>query len=493
MSSPTSPRHSPVKNLVELTPVLRGGASELQKTAKVYDSELCMLALPPDEQQLLSRISQYLFCQGIITVVVRNPTEALIHSRHSHFVVIILPDNDPLLIRNIRSVDGMNSRTPVIVISTADILPESTLHMLGTNEVQEAVHMTTNSEKLEADLIYALNNVLGRTYGNVRSVPLLPLPVQTTWSTIPQPTSAHIPSVPFPQLPEPGLISPQCATNPVHTKIPPTLSPAKIQGVNAVSAGGGSHLNDQISSYSSQQLQVGTVGEQVTEILNQGSSVSVKVSPPLCENVQENSESVLPGIETLLNAIQVVEGQEDDSSAKNQAACTFTKFTALNSPDSDETRGLRTKKRTRRSPAAGSLKSAKTATSETDLDSPSDTKSPISVSLTGKKPYFLELDSYREPLADDPNANPVDRHNSKERHRRIRITKAAEFFKAVIPRMDPNMDKATAFQWTVYYMVFLRNALLKQDPPILPKLHQTFIQEWGEVFNLESQNQPDEK
>ena len=174
--------------------------------------------------------------------------------------------------------------------------------------------------------------------GNVRSVPLLPLPVQTTWSTIPQPTSAHIPSVPFPQLPEPGLISPQCATNPVHTKIPPTLSPAKIQGVNAVSAEGGSHLNEQISSYASQQIQVGTVGENVTDILNQGSSVSAKVSPPLCENVQENSESVLPGIETLLNAIQVVEGQEDDSSAKNQAVCTFTKFTALNSPHSDETR-----------------------------------------------------------------------------------------------------------------------------------------------------------
>lgn len=72
---------------------------------QVYDSELCMLALPPDEQQLLSRISQYLFCQGIIPVVVRNPTEAFIHSRHSHFVVIILPDNDPLLIRNIRSVN----------------------------------------------------------------------------------------------------------------------------------------------------------------------------------------------------------------------------------------------------------------------------------------------------------------------------------------------------------------------------------------------------
>ena len=144
--------------------------------------------------------------------------------------------------------------------------------------------------------------------------------------------------MPFPQLPEPGLMSPQCATNPVHTQIPPTLSADKLQSVNAVSAGGGSHLNDQISSYSSQQLQVGAVGEHVRESLSQGSSVSAKVSPPLCVNVQENSESVLPGIETLLNAIQVVEGQEDDSSAKNQAACTFTKFTALNSPHADETR-----------------------------------------------------------------------------------------------------------------------------------------------------------
>ena len=130
-------------------------------------------------------------------------------------------------------------------------------------------------------------------------------------------------------------MSPQCATNPVHSKIPPTLSHAEIQGV---SSGGCSHFNDQISSCSSQQLQVGAVGEPVTEILNQGSLVSVKVSPPLCVNVQENSESVLPGIETLLNAIQVVEGQEDDSSSKNQAAGTFTKFTALNSPHSGETR-----------------------------------------------------------------------------------------------------------------------------------------------------------
>ncbi|KAJ7377825.1 hypothetical protein OS493_026393 [Desmophyllum pertusum] len=84
MSSPTS--NSP-KDLVELTPVFRGaGENEQRKATKVYDSELCMLALPPDEQQLLTRVSQYLFCRGIIPVVVRSPTEALIHSRHSRLL-----------------------------------------------------------------------------------------------------------------------------------------------------------------------------------------------------------------------------------------------------------------------------------------------------------------------------------------------------------------------------------------------------------------------
>ena len=58
---------------------------------------------------------------------------------------------------------------------------------------------------------------------------------------------------------------------------------------------------------------------------------------------------------------------------------------------------------------------------------------------------------------------------------RIRITKAAEFFKEVIPGMHPGMDKATAFHLTVYYMVFLRNALRQEDPPIIPKLHEVRV------------------
>jgi len=54
--------------------------------------------------------------------------------------------------------------------------------------------------------------------------------------------------------------------------------------------------------------------------------------------------------------------------------------------------------------------------------------------------------------------------------------------------MHPGMDKATAFHWTVYYMVFLRNALRQQDPPIIPKLHEVRVivctaarlfREWG--------------
>ena len=58
---------------------------------------------------------------------------------------------------------------------------------------------------------------------------------------------------------------------------------------------------------------------------------------------------------------------------------------------------------------------------------------------------------------------------------RIRITKAAEFFKAVIPGMYPGMDKATAFHLTVYYMVFLRNPPPPPPPPIIPKLHKVRV------------------
>ena len=64
-----------------------------------------MLALPPEEHHLLSKLSQYLCYRGIIPVVVRSPSEALIHSRHSRFAVIILPDSDPSLIRKVRSVN----------------------------------------------------------------------------------------------------------------------------------------------------------------------------------------------------------------------------------------------------------------------------------------------------------------------------------------------------------------------------------------------------
>lgn len=40
---------------------------------------------------------------------------------------------------------------------------ESTLHMLGRNEIQEAIHRTSNTEKLETDLITALSHVIGQS------------------------------------------------------------------------------------------------------------------------------------------------------------------------------------------------------------------------------------------------------------------------------------------------------------------------------------------
>ena len=47
---------------------------------------------------------------------------------------------------------------------------DSTLEMLSANEIQEAVHRTTNSEKFEADLICALNHILGQScyYGEMK-------------------------------------------------------------------------------------------------------------------------------------------------------------------------------------------------------------------------------------------------------------------------------------------------------------------------------------
>ncbi|XP_078342089.1 uncharacterized protein LOC144627927 isoform X2 [Oculina patagonica] len=451
---------------------------------KVYDSELCMLALPPDEQQLLTRVSQYLFCRGIIPVVVRSPTEALIHSRHSRFAIIILPDSDPTLIRKVRSIDGMNCGTPVIVISSADILPESTLHMLGTNEIQEVIHRTSNTEKLERDLITAISHVIGQSChtSDQPGVQMLPFPVQTPWSTAP-----HYTTAPMPPLQQPN------STGLPPTEAPKHPSPTQMQGMNMMNALNSSQINGHAHEVGLPQLQGGLVqqvdgvkllvSDPVTQVGSQGSA-ALKTFPPMGLNAQENPEAVLPGIETLLTAIQVVEG----APSTNNEAVTFTKFTALNTPDSAEARPCSRPKRRRvcRRSSTESPRSAKTTISDTELESLNgDTKSPMAASLAGGKPYFLSLDSYREAMADDPNANPVDRHNSKERHRRIRITKAAEFFKAVIPGMDPSMDKATAFHLTVHYMVFLRNALRQKDPTIIPKLHETFKEEWGEVFSME--------
>lgn len=50
-----------------------------------------------------------------------------------------------------------------LLTKTFSLSTDSTLEMLSANEIQEAVHRTTNSEKFEADLICALNHVLGQS------------------------------------------------------------------------------------------------------------------------------------------------------------------------------------------------------------------------------------------------------------------------------------------------------------------------------------------
>ena len=68
--------------------------------------------------------------------------------------------------------------------------------------------------------------------------------------------------------------------------------------------------------------------------MNQGAATH-ETSPSSGMSAQENPDAVLPGIETLLTAIQVVEGE---APAANDQPATFTKFMPLKSRDSAEAR-----------------------------------------------------------------------------------------------------------------------------------------------------------
>lgn len=165
-------------------------------------------------------------------------------------------------------------------------------------------------------------------------VSMLPFPVHTPWSTAPYYTTA-----PMPPLQPPG------GTGLTPTETPRRPSPtAQIQGMNVMTALNNSHINGHVSGVGVPQSQEGLVDQEggvkllasdpAIQVVNQGPA-AYKTSPPSGLNAQENPEAVLPGIETLLTAIQVVEGETP--AAKDQAT-TFTKFTALNSPDSAKVR-----------------------------------------------------------------------------------------------------------------------------------------------------------
>ena len=169
---------------------------------------------------------------------------------------------------------------------------------------------------------------------------MLPFPaVQTTWSAIPHYNSATLPSIPFHHLPGVGLPGPfqQSATNTAPTEIPTRLNPTQMQ---VTTSANGLQIHEQMPSCGSQQIQSGAVEQSaatepcLSEPLTQLLPIPGP-APTLCTNSQENTEPVLPGIETLLNAIQVVEGGDP---ANNQGDATFSKFTALQCPQSEETR-----------------------------------------------------------------------------------------------------------------------------------------------------------
>lgn len=57
------------------------------------------------------------------------------------------------------------ARQPMYVTQYLSSKTESTLHMLGANEIHEVIHRTSNAEKLETDLITALSHVTGLSRG----------------------------------------------------------------------------------------------------------------------------------------------------------------------------------------------------------------------------------------------------------------------------------------------------------------------------------------
>jgi len=120
------------------------------------------------------------------------------------------------------------------------------------------------------------------------------------------------------------------------TEAPRKHSPTQMLEANTMKALDSSQVDVQVSDIGLPQLveQAGgmklLVSEPVTRVVNQGAAAH-ETSPSSGMSAQENPEAVLPGIETLLTAIQVVEG---DTPAANDQPASFNKFAALNSPAS---------------------------------------------------------------------------------------------------------------------------------------------------------------
>lgn len=159
-------------------------------------------------------------------------------------------------------------------------------------------------------------------------VSLLTTPVNPPWNTAPHYTTAPMP-----------IFQPE-VTGLTPAEAPRKQSPPKMLGQNMMKALNSSQIDVQVSDIGLPPVVEPAggmkllVSEPVTQVVNQEEATH-ETSPSSRMSAQENPDAVLPGIETLLTAIQVVEG---DAPAANNEPATFTKFTSLNSPASAEAR-----------------------------------------------------------------------------------------------------------------------------------------------------------
>ncbi|XP_020916292.1 uncharacterized protein LOC110253680 [Exaiptasia diaphana] len=486
--------------------------------ASKYSSNLCLVFLTndPKEAGTYSSLANFLYANGFTPIEVQSPGQALIQTRQVKFFVIIVLDDDHDLIKKMKSDDGMNADTIVIAVSSSNNAEGTTQELFNQNVIQHVVQKSNDLEQFQKSLIEAIqvhliNNDATSNNPGPPTVfqPQEPQPEIIQHSPLQQasfsPQAAilghSLPGLSFPNQSSPGhqlffpanqmpvqqpgscqsqQMFPSNQSFPLQafTLIPPMIVPfhTLMQNNGSSAHGNESYMMPRIVDFSTTSRMI----QQANESNVPDFADSSNTDPGLSGKDQGSPDSTTNNV--LGTEISCLNEPQDKNELVNKLP-SFANFLDCLEPhpkkinvqeeshDEDQIAAKRSKLET---------ENKRMSSEGQDCDVGDETKNPLSVLKA--RPYFMNLDEKMEDIAFDPKVKSSDRHNAKERHRRIRITKATEFFKENIPCMTPNMDKATALHVTVYYIIFLRDALRQMNPNVIKQLHKSYEEEWKSYF-----------